>query len=148
MYVVHTRMSLGDIIHSSVMKISELKFLSTSPVPAAPQLSSSSIVPVICKGLGILAVHFLDAVGPAITACSLGSTMVCDSLESILDPILVKLNLPNLKSNPQAVFVLKSVLAATGVGLNLKSKGPLGTMPSLIAPVVALEKILKEKLIS
>jgi uridylate kinase len=103
----------------------------------------------VAHASGMIAAYFLKRTAAIVSACALGSKMVAEATEEVLDPLLIRLSLPTLKGNPSVSAALQSGALAYGVISQLKPGG--GRMPAvvrlLMSPVLFIEAMINMLLI-
>lgn len=104
----------------------------------------------ITTGSHLLAIVFagmLKRVAQISSACALGSQMVFDSLEELIDPLLEQMGLPTLKSNPSAAAALQGSVVVVGVLSQMRGHHGMPWLVEMaLAPVLVAEAILKKTL--
>jgi hypothetical protein len=98
----------------------------------------------VAQASGVVFVYFLRRTASIVSACALGSKMLVESVEDVLDPFLVKASLPTLRDNPSIAATVQSGVLVYGVFSQLKPGS--GKMPLLIklltAPMFFIETLI------
>ena len=120
--------NFGKIIYDATTKaFSRVENQELASLVSSNQLSSlvTHSGEVICKAIGLMAVHFFQSAAPIFTACSLGSQLVCESVTSIIDPLIERYNvpIPLFKNNPKMMSVAQISLCTLGCRSQILKKG-------------------------
>ena len=67
---------------------------------------------------------------PSISTCALGSHMLVESMEDLIDPILEKFELPTLKANPSTAAAIQTSAVMIGVASQLRGNLPFKPLTS------------------
>ena len=107
---------------------------------------------VLTRSIGVLLAFLLDHSIEVINVCSLGSNILINGLESLLDPFLNKLNLPTIESNPTYITIIHTILLYIGIKTQLYSNNKHNNsgLPQifkiLLSPLLGFEFFLKKKI--
>lgn len=99
---------------------------------------------LFAKTLGVVIAFVMDKATNVFSACSMGSSMIVNAVEELVDPILVQLGLPTLEGTPHGVAVLQTALIAIGYRSQIFNVG--SSLPTILkivlAPLIAFEAFL------
>lgn len=106
-----------------------------------------------CVGnvVGWCIAYYLQTLASAISACSLGSEMIISSVQSIMDPICVRYNLPSVRSEQytEVTALAQSTLIGFGITRIIYARGLFGSSHlSGIAGFLLLPLTISEKFIN
>lgn len=100
----------------------------------------------VSRSIGVLIAFVMNRAAHVFSACSIGSNMIVEAAQEILDPLLEKLELPTLKSTPQGAALLHTALLSLGFLQQFKPGG--GGLPGflklILAPAIAFEFFLSQ----
>jgi hypothetical protein len=101
-------------------------------------------------GSHVVAIMFAGALkqlARVASACALGSQMLFDAMEEVLDPLLEHLELPTLKANPAAAAALQGSVVVVGVFAQMRGHYGMPWLVKLaLSPVLLAEAILNRTL--
>ena len=107
---------------------------------------------VLTRSIGVALAFLLDHSIEVINVCSLGSNILINGLESLLDPCLFKFNLPTIESNPKYITIIHTVLLYIGIKTQLfnhnnkHNSGLPQVLKILLSPLLGFEFFLKKKI--
>lgn len=93
--------------------------------------------------VGVAIAYMLEKASLTFSACTLGSEMVVEALENICDPLLAKMDLPTLQSNPGVVTVLQTSLVAIGFSRLFTNGHPSTFTKILLFPLFSFETFVE-----
>lgn len=94
------------------------------------------------RAVGVAIAFAMGKLTAIFSACSVGSQMVVQSIEAVVDPWLVHFNLPPLKDTPGRVTAMQTSLLALGYTFQIKHSGIPLWLKLVLSPVLAFEFFL------
>ena len=144
---------IGQVLSNRVTNIFQAQHEDDDETESAAELFSEmgvgfrTVLNVVSRGVGIILSFALDETLGLISACSLGSDIVLNSIQSLIDPILIKLKIPTMKATPAATAAAHTALIVLGVRSQI-FRGHAHDIPVILrlplAPLLAVEFFLKK----
>lgn len=123
------------------------------PIESAAELLSTNVAWVeaalifATRAAGVVLSFVMNETLEVISACSLGTDILINGLQSLLDPILKKMKLGTIKESPKVTAAVHAILVFLGVKLQMFTADKVEIHPLLrviLLPVLILEGFLKK----
>ena len=129
----------------------------SEPIESAAELLSTNVawlkasLAVITRSAGVILSFFMNETLDVISACSLGTDILINGLQSLLDPIFKKMKIGTIKNSPKTTAAVHFILIFLGVKLQIFGANKYEIHPIIkviLAPVLMLEAFLKRMVLT